>query len=112
MISALRAPLLLAAGIAMAWPNLASAQDFPTKPIKIIVPFGAGGPADVFSRQLGQYLSESLKQPVVIEDKPGAGSIIGTDQVAKSRARRLHAAGDVEHPHGQRVAACPTSRSR
>ena len=84
MISALRGPLLLAAGIAMAWPHLAFAQDFPTKPIKIIVPFGAGGPADVFSRQLGQYLSESLKQPVVIEDKPGAGSIIGTDQVAKS----------------------------
>ncbi len=84
MISVLRGPLLLAAGIAMAWPHLASAQDFPTKPIKIIVPFGAGGPADVFSRQLGQYLSESLKQPVVIEDKPGAGSIIGTDQVAKS----------------------------
>jgi tripartite-type tricarboxylate transporter receptor subunit TctC len=96
MVSTLRRPLLVAAGIAMAWSNLGSdlgpnlgpnsawAQDYPTKPIKIIVPFGAGGPADVFSRQLGQYLSEALKQPVVIEDKPGAGSIIGTDQVAKS----------------------------
>jgi tripartite-type tricarboxylate transporter receptor subunit TctC len=48
------------------------------------VPFGAGGPADVFSRQVGQHLSEVLKQPVIVEDKPGAGSIIGTSEVAKS----------------------------
>ncbi len=76
------APLALAA--ALAWPIAAPAQDFPNKAIKIIVPFGAGGPADVFSRQLGQYMSESLKQPVVIEDRPGAGSIIGSNEVAKS----------------------------
>ena len=56
----------------------------PAKSIKIVVPFGAGGPADVYSRQLGQYLSEALKQPVVVENRPGAGSIIGTDAVAKS----------------------------
>src|SRR5205823_6901553 len=48
------------------------------------VPFGAGGPADVFSRQVGQHLSEALKVTVVIEDKPGAGSIIGSNEVAKS----------------------------
>ena len=48
------------------------------------MPFGAGGPADVFSRQLAQHLSESLKQSFVVENRPGAGSIIGTDQVAKS----------------------------
>jgi tripartite-type tricarboxylate transporter receptor subunit TctC len=48
------------------------------------VPFGAGGPADVYSRVLAQYLSDALKQPFVIEDRPGAGSIIGTDAVAKS----------------------------
>ncbi|MFL6799280.1 MAG: Bug family tripartite tricarboxylate transporter substrate binding protein [Xanthobacteraceae bacterium] len=62
------------------------AQDYPVRPVKIIVPFGAGGPADVFSRQVAQHLSDALKQPFVVEDRPGAGSIIGTDAVAKSPA--------------------------
>ena len=62
------------------------AQAYPTKPIKIIVPFGPGGFTDVVARILGVKLSESLGQPVVIENKPGAGSMIGTDQVAKSAA--------------------------
>jgi tripartite-type tricarboxylate transporter receptor subunit TctC len=62
----------------------ATAQDYPVRPIRIIAPFGAGGPGDVFSRQLAQYLGESLKQSVVVEDRPGAASIIGTDAVAKS----------------------------
>jgi tripartite-type tricarboxylate transporter receptor subunit TctC len=60
------------------------AQDYPTKAIKIIVPFAAGGPADVYARFLGVRLQEALGQPVVVEDRPGAGSIIGTDAVAKS----------------------------
>ena len=62
----------------------ALAQDYPAKPVKIIVPFAAGGPADVYARFLGQRLSEALGQPFVIEDRPGAGSVIGTDAVAKS----------------------------
>ena len=62
----------------------ALAQDYPTKPIKIIVPFAAGGPADVYARFIGVRLQEALGQPVVVEDRPGAGSIIGTDAVAKS----------------------------
>ena len=61
-----------------------SAQDYPSRSVKIIVPFGAGGPADVFARVIAQHLSESLKQSFVVEDRPGAGSIIGTDAVAKS----------------------------
>jgi len=65
-------------------PIAASAQDYPAHPVKIVVPFGAGGPADVYSRVLAQHLSEALKQPFVVEDRPGAGSIIGTDAVAKS----------------------------
>ena len=69
-------------------PSLSSqpavAQDYPARPVKIIVPFGAGGPADVFSRQLAQHLTEQLKQSFVVEDRPGAGSIIGTNEVAKS----------------------------
>ncbi len=64
--------------------GLASAQNYPNRPVKIIVPFGAGGPADVFSRQIAQYLSDHLKQSFLVEDRPGAGSIIGTDAVAKS----------------------------
>ena len=62
----------------------AQAQDYPARPVKIIVPFGAGGPADVFSRQIAQHLSEALKQSFVVENKPGAGSIIGSNEVAKS----------------------------
>ena len=62
----------------------AVAQAYPTKPIKIVVPFGPGGFTDVVARILGVKLGESLGQSVVIENKPGAGSMIGTDQVAKS----------------------------
>ena len=67
-----------------ALPQPAAAQDYPTKTVKIIVPFGAGGPADVFSRQLAQALQELLKETFVVEDRPGAGSIIGTNEVAKA----------------------------
>jgi hypothetical protein len=52
--------------------------------VKIIVPFGAGGPADIYARFLGQHLSEALRRPFVIENRPGAGAVIGTDEVAKS----------------------------
>lgn len=62
----------------------AMAQAWPTKPVKIVVPFGPGGPADVYARVLGQELSEVLKQQFVIENKPGAGAIVGTDIVAKA----------------------------
>jgi tripartite-type tricarboxylate transporter receptor subunit TctC len=62
----------------------ASAQTYPSRVVKLIVPFGAGGPADVYARILAQHLSEETKQSFVVEDRPGAGSIIGTDAVAKS----------------------------
>jgi tripartite-type tricarboxylate transporter receptor subunit TctC len=63
-----------------------AAEEYPARPVHLIVPFAAGGPADVYARVLAQYLSESLKQPFIVEDRPGAGSIIGTDAVAKSTA--------------------------
>ena len=72
-----------AAGLSLS-AGSALAQTYPTKPIKIIVPFGPGGFTDVVARILGVKLGESLGQSVVIENKPGAGSMIGTDQVAKS----------------------------
>ena len=76
--------LAAAAMLAAAIGAPAAAQDYPNRPVKIIVPFGAGGPADVYARFVGQHLQEALKQSFVIENRPGAGSIIGTDEVAKS----------------------------
>jgi len=64
----------------------AAAQDYPSRPVRVIVPFAAGGPADVYARLLATKLQESLGQPFVIDNRPGAGSIIGTDAVAKSPA--------------------------
>jgi len=60
------------------------AQDYPARTIRIIVPFGAGGPADVGARVLGNALQESLKQAIVIENRPGAGAVIGTQEAAKA----------------------------
>jgi tripartite-type tricarboxylate transporter receptor subunit TctC len=62
----------------------AAAEDYPSRPVHVIVPFAAGGSADVYGRYLGQYLSQSLGQAFVVEDRPGAGSILGTDAVAKA----------------------------
>ena len=62
----------------------ASAQQYPARPVRVIVPFAAGGPADNYARFLAQRLQESLGQPFVVEDRPGAGSVIGTDLVAKA----------------------------
>jgi len=60
------------------------AQAYPAKPIRVVVPFGAGGPADIYARFLGQQMLGVLGQPFVVENRPGAGSIIGSDLVAKS----------------------------
>ncbi len=90
--------LALAAALFTASLTGAQAQDYPSRPVKVIVPFGAGGPADVTARQIGNILQESFGQPFVIENRTGAGGVIGTQEAAKSTARRLYAADDVEHP--------------
>ena len=77
-----RRSLLVAATAAIAAP--ASAQSWPAKTVKIVVPFGPGGPADVYARVIGNELGEVLKQQFVIDNKPGAGALIGTDIAAKS----------------------------
>jgi tripartite-type tricarboxylate transporter receptor subunit TctC len=59
-------------------------QDYPSRPVRIIVPFAAGGPADVYARFLGQRLQDTLGQSFIIDNRPGGGSIIGTDAAAKS----------------------------
>lgn len=65
-------------------PALAIAQDFPNKPIKLIVPFPAGGPNDIIARTVAQKMSDILKQPVLIDNRGGQGGVLGTDSVAKS----------------------------
>ena len=75
---------MLVAAIAAAVSIPAAAQGWPAKPVHIIVPFAAGGPADIYARAIAEKLSSALGQPFVVEDKPGGGSIVGTDQVAKS----------------------------
>jgi tripartite-type tricarboxylate transporter receptor subunit TctC len=62
----------------------AQGQDYPSRPVKIIVPFGAGGPADIYARFLGHRLQGPMGQPFVVEDRPGGGSVVGSDAVAKS----------------------------
>ena len=77
--------LIAAVAVSLALPALpANAQQYPMKPVRMIVPFGAGGPADVFGRVIAQHLSDQLKHSFVIENRPGAGAVIGTDAVAKA----------------------------
>ena len=64
--------------------TLSFAEDYPSRPIRIIVPFGPGGPADVTARLLGNVLQESFGQPFVVENRTGAGGVIGTQEAAKS----------------------------
>lgn len=77
------AVLALAAAVTLpAWST--AAEDYPSRTVKIIVPFGAGGPTDVYTRAVGEELRKSLRQSFVMENRPGAGTTMGTDFVAKS----------------------------
>ena len=77
-------------GVAMTWSagvvmaQAPTAANYPSRPIKIIVPFAPGGTTDMLARLVGQRLTQSWGQPVVIENKPGAGATLGADLVAKS----------------------------
>jgi tripartite-type tricarboxylate transporter receptor subunit TctC len=76
--------IAMALGVAAMLSLPAAAQDYPARSVKIIVPFGAGGPADVYARVVGQSLQEALKQSFIIENRPGAGALIGTGEAAKA----------------------------
>jgi tripartite-type tricarboxylate transporter receptor subunit TctC len=82
-MSALRS---VVAGVAALVSAAAAAQSYPTKPVRIVVPFAAGGPADVYARVLGRHMQETLGQSFVVENRPGGGSVVGTDVVAKAPA--------------------------
>jgi len=74
----------IAAVTAMMLAVSTGAQTWPTGPVKIVVPFGPGGPADIYSRILAQALTEDLKQQFIVDNRPGAGGVIGTEVAAKS----------------------------
>ena len=80
----LRVAALAVSVISMILPCAAIAQEYPSRPVKVIVPFGAGGPADIYARIIAQHLGDALKQPFVVENRPGAGAVVGTDAVAKA----------------------------
>jgi len=75
----------LAIALAALLPAMAAAQDFPDHPIRLIVPFPAGGPNDIIARVIGQRMSELVRQPVLIDNRGGQGGVLGTDVVAKAR---------------------------
>ena len=102
-----RNSLHLAAGAAAlpAVSRIARAQAYPTRPVRIIVPFAPAGASDIIARLMGQWLSERLGQQFVIENRPGGGGNIGTEAVVKRAAGRLHA------PPGQRRRTRSTRRS-
>jgi tripartite-type tricarboxylate transporter receptor subunit TctC len=80
-----RIRLIAAAALAAAAPFAqAQAQPWPTKPVRLVVPYPPGGSSDIIARAISQPLSEALKQPVIVENKPGANGNMGTDAVAKS----------------------------
>ncbi len=76
--------VLLAASALASLTCGAGAQTYPSKPIRMVVPFAAGGPTDVYARAVGQELTKLLGQPVIVDNRPGAGGNLGADLVAKS----------------------------
>lgn len=76
--------LLIAVASGLVFAQSAAAQEFPSKPIKVIVPYSAGGPTDMLARSYAKVLSDLLGQPVVVDNRPGAGGNIGVDLVVKS----------------------------
>ena len=74
----------VAAILACAFVSAAYAQPYPSKPIRLVVPYAAGGTSDILARQIGPKLTEAWGQPVVVENKPGANGNVGADFVAKS----------------------------
>ncbi|MEJ8845525.1 tripartite tricarboxylate transporter substrate binding protein [Variovorax rhizosphaerae] len=79
-----RRSFLQGSAATLLWPFLAHAQSWPGKPVRIVVPFTPGGTTDFVTRLVGVELAKSLGQPVIVENKPGAGTVIGVESVAKS----------------------------
>jgi tripartite-type tricarboxylate transporter receptor subunit TctC len=105
--------VLLAAFICIALPGLTAATDFAAQVTRIIVPFEPGGGTDVISRTLAQEMAIELGGSVIVENKPGAGTIIGTEYAAKADSGRAHAADGHLRQRGESEPACHAAlRSR
>jgi tripartite-type tricarboxylate transporter receptor subunit TctC len=94
-----RRQTMLVAGLTLAAPGLALAQSWPSKSIRLVVPFPPGGLIDIMARLVAPKLAQELGQPVVIDNKPGAGGNLGAAEVARASADGS-------------IRACPTSRSK
>ena len=79
-----RIAFIIACLLASVLPGGAQAQDYPARPIKLVVPIGAGGGTDILARHVAQKMSERLRQATIVENRPGAGTVVGTEYVAKS----------------------------
>jgi tripartite-type tricarboxylate transporter receptor subunit TctC len=79
-------PIVIAAAACLAWCGAASAQDYPTRPVRIVIPLGPGGGGDVFTRAIADQLQKSLGQPFVVENRPGGGQNIGSRACAEAAA--------------------------
>src|SRR5258706_4642876 len=79
-----RSAFALLAALGIAFSHAANAQGFPSKPIKLIVPLAAGGTGDTLARAMGEQIARELGQPVVVENRPGAGGLVGTGLAAAS----------------------------
>src|SRR5207342_2235249 len=78
------AVVIALAGLLTSGPSSTKADEYPSRPVKVIVPFGAGGPTDIYARAIAEELRKSLHQTFIMENRPGAGTTIGTEVVAKS----------------------------
>ena len=105
-----RRSVLLVLGMLLGAP--AFAQQYPARPIRFIAPFPPGGGVDIVARAVGEKLSQRLGQPVIVENKPGAGTTIGTEAAAKSVRRRLHAARRPDRQPGHRPPHASEARLR
>jgi len=92
---------------ALAFPAAAQAQDWPTRPPTVVVPFAAGGPIDVVARILSPRMTELLGQQVIIDNIPGAGGMVGASRVGKAALEMIHAS---LHPGAEQMRMSPDQK--
>ena len=94
----------LALGLLALTAPVAAQSDYPNRPVRLIIPFPPGGSNDVVGRMIGTQLSEQLGKQVVVDNRAGAGGVVGTEIAVEGAARRLHARRHLDRARGQSVA--------